>query len=30
VPTFNYLQAAACLFEDGYLTLPAVAAVAEH
>jgi hypothetical protein len=29
VPAFNYFQTAACLFEDGYLTLPAVAAVAE-
>jgi len=29
VPTFNYFQTAACLFEDGYLTLPAVARVAE-
>jgi hypothetical protein len=28
VPTFNYLQTAACLFESGYLTLPAVAEVA--
>jgi hypothetical protein len=28
VPTFNYLQTAACLFQDGHLTLPAVAAVA--
>jgi hypothetical protein len=29
VPTFNYFQTAACLFEDGYLTLPAVVQVAE-
>ncbi len=29
VPTFNYLQTAACLFQDGHLTLPAVAAVAQ-
>jgi hypothetical protein len=29
VPTFNYFQTAVCLFEDGYLTLPAVAQVAE-
>jgi hypothetical protein len=29
VPTFNYLQTAACLFQDGHLTLPAVATVAE-
>ena len=29
VPTFNYFQTAACLFEDGLLTLPAVAAVAQ-
>jgi hypothetical protein len=29
VPTFNYFQTAACLFEDGYLTLPAVVRVAE-
>jgi hypothetical protein len=29
VPTFNYFQTAACLFQDGYLTLPAVATVAE-
>ena len=29
VPTFNYLQSAACLFQDGHLTLPAVAAVAQ-
>jgi uncharacterized protein DUF2183 len=28
VPSFNYFQTAACLFEDGYLTLPAVAEVA--
>jgi len=28
VPTFNYFQTAACLFEDGMLTLPAVAEVA--
>jgi hypothetical protein len=29
VPSFNYFQTAACLFEEGHLTLPAVAAVAE-
>jgi len=29
VPTFNYFQTAACLLEDGYLTLPAVVRVAE-
>lgn len=29
VPTFNYFQTAVCLFEDGHLTLPAVARVAE-
>lgn len=29
VPTFNYFQTAVCLFEDGELTLPAVAKVAE-
>jgi hypothetical protein len=29
VPAFNYFQTAACLFEDGYLTLPAVVRVAE-
>jgi hypothetical protein len=29
VPTFNYFQTAACLFEDGQLTLPSVAKVAE-
>ena len=29
VPTFNYFQTAACLFADGYLTLPAVVRVAE-
>jgi len=29
VPTFNYLQTAACLFQDGHLSLPAVATVAE-
>jgi len=29
VPTFNYFQTAACLFDDGALTLPAVAKVAE-
>lgn len=29
VPTFNYLQTAACLFQDGFLNLPAVAHVAE-
>jgi uncharacterized protein DUF2183 len=28
VPSFNYFQTAACLFEDGHLTLPAVAEVA--
>jgi hypothetical protein len=28
VPSFNYFQTAVCLFEDGYLTLPAVAEVA--
>jgi len=28
VPAFNYLQTAACLFQDGHLGLPAVAAVA--
>jgi len=28
VPTFNYLQTAACLFQDGHLTLAAVATVA--
>lgn len=28
VPTYNYFQTAACLFEDGYLTLPAVSEVA--
>jgi len=28
VPTFNYFQTAACLYDDGYLTLPAVAEVA--
>ena len=30
LPTFNYFQTAACLFEDGYLTLPAVARVADN
>jgi hypothetical protein len=30
VPTFNYLQTAACLFQDGHLTLPAVAQVVEN
>jgi hypothetical protein len=30
VPAFNYFQTAACLFEDGHLTLPAVTQVAEH
>jgi predicted component of type VI protein secretion system len=29
VPTFNYFQTAACLFQDGELTLAAVAKVAE-
>ncbi len=29
VPTFNYFQTAACLFESSHLTLPAVAQVAE-
>ena len=29
VPSFNYFQTAGCLFEEGHLTLPAVAAVAE-
>ena len=29
VPTFNYFQTAACLFQDGYLTPSAVAEVAE-
>jgi hypothetical protein len=29
VPTFNYFQTAVCLFEDGYLTLPAIVRVAE-
>lgn len=29
VPTFNYFQTAACLFQDGYLTLPGVVQVAE-
>ncbi len=29
VPTFNYFQTAACLFDEGALTLPAVAKVAE-
>jgi len=29
VPTFNYLQTAACLYAQGYLSLPAVAQVAE-
>jgi hypothetical protein len=29
VPTFNYFQTAVCLFEDGHLTLPAVAQVAD-
>jgi hypothetical protein len=29
VPTFNYFQTAVCLFEDGYLTLPAILRVAE-
>jgi hypothetical protein len=29
VPTFNYFQTAACLFEDGHLTLPALTQVAE-
>jgi len=29
VPSFNYFQTAACLFEDGYLTLPAVAQITE-
>ena len=29
VPTFNYFQTAACLFQDGHLTLPAVAQVAD-
>jgi hypothetical protein len=29
LPTFNYFQTAAGLFEDGHLTLPAVAQVAE-
>ena len=30
VPAFNYFQTAACLFEDGHLTLPAVTQVAEE
>lgn len=30
VPTFNYFQTACCLFQDGYLNLPAVAEVANH
>ncbi len=30
VPTYNYFQTAACLFDDGYLTLPALAQVAEN
>ncbi len=29
VPTFNYFQTAVCLFQDGYLSLPAVTQVAE-
>ncbi|MFQ5665474.1 MAG: phosphatase domain-containing protein [Candidatus Binatia bacterium] len=29
VPAYNYFQTAACLFEDGHLTLPAVSRVAE-
>jgi hypothetical protein len=29
VPTFNYFQTAVCLFADGYLSMPAVAQVAE-
>jgi len=29
VPSFNYFQTAGCLFEEGCLTMPAVAAVAE-
>jgi hypothetical protein len=29
VPTFNYFQTAACVFEDGYLNLAGVAQVAE-
>jgi hypothetical protein len=30
VPTYNYFQTAVCLYEDGHLTLPAVAQVGEH
>jgi hypothetical protein len=29
IPSFKYFQTAACLFADGYLTLPAVAQIAE-
>jgi hypothetical protein len=29
VPSFNYFQTAVCLFEDGHLTLPAVATIAK-
>jgi Phosphatidate phosphatase APP1, catalytic domain len=30
VPAYNYFQTAVCLYEDGHLTLPAVAQVGEH
>jgi hypothetical protein len=30
VPTYNYFQTAACLYQDGHLTLPAVAQVADN
>ena len=30
VPTFNYFQTAVCLYQDGQLTLPAVALVADN
>ena len=30
VPTFNYFQTAVCLYQDGHLTLPAVAHVADN
>ena len=30
VPTYNYFQTAVCLYQDGHLTLPAVAQVADN
>jgi len=30
VPTYNYFQTAVCLYQDGHLTLPAVAHVADN